>query len=308
MRLPWLLLPLAVLLACDRPIGPSQAGDPAFAPAAAPAEPVALAVNGLTLTRAELEQRVPTTADAQFRRAALDATVDLLLAASEARRLEPYRDLPPLEAGERFLVDQFADERFCDALPDVELERFYRSHRTRYVHPDHHVLAALRAQPAAGAGTDDLAAALDEGLASELADDERAGADAFDALVTRWEGVCRRLGALPAAELWTFFSVADHPERTPPARHHPEDTPALVALIEGARTPAWGADDGVRLYVKLEGHPAARRELREPEVRADVRRRACDEHRQEARRRFLDELRGPATIVLTPRETTSGAR
>jgi len=303
-----ILLPFVLFIACDRPIGPSQAGDPGAAGAAAeaPADPVALSVNGLTLTRAELDRRVPATADAGIRRAAQDATVDLLLAASEARRLEAYRTLPPLEAGERFLVDQFASERFCEALPEAELERFYRAHRTRYVHPDHHVLAALYAAPGAHAG--DLAAALDEALAADLPDALRQGADAFDALSLRWEAACRALGATASAELWTFFSVPDHAERTPPARRHPEDTPALVALVEGERSPAWGADDGVRLYVKLEGHPAARRELRDPEVLADVRRRACDEHRQEARRRFLDELRRAATLVLTPDEPSSGAR
>ena len=295
-----LLAALFLVAACDRPMAP--VAEPA-APSAAPVVPdgpVALEVNGLRVTRAQLEARVPQGADTATVRRDQDEVIDLLLAASEARHVAPYDTLPPLEAGARFLDDQFAPERFCAALPEAELKRYYRAHRTRYVHPDHHVVAALRATPDASPATTALAAELDEALTLALDDAGRVGADAFELLSLRWEAAARAAGATPTTEAWTFLGVPDHPERTPPARLHPEDTAAIVGLVEGQRSPVTDDDDGVRVYVKLEGHRSARRDLGDPGVRDEVRRRACNEHLQEAKRAWLDDLRRIATVVISP--------
>lgn len=296
MRSPWRLLPLLVLaFACDRPVAPSQAAGPG---AVGSSSAAALEVNGLVLTHAEVDRRVPAGGATAARRQAIEGLVDVLLAASEAHTLEPYRALPPIEAGERFLDEHFAPERFCAALPESELKAWYRAHRTRYVHPDHHAVGALRAtsiEPTA-----ELGGLLEAALADALADDERCGADAFEAAAARWEAVATTVGALPTAELWTFFVQPEHPERTPPIRWHPEDTAAVVALVAGQRTPVLVDDDGVRLYLKLEGNPARRRDLSEREVRDDVRRQACAGHLTEARRRWLDDLRKNARIVVSP--------
>ena len=288
-------LVLALLLSCDRPVAPVVSRE-----AAAPADdsPAVLEVNGLIATRADLEARAPAGSDAATTRQAHDELIDLLLAASEARNLPPYKGLAPLVAGQRLLDDQFAPERFCQGLPEGELKAWYRAHRRRYVHPERHAVAALTA--GAGSPGVDLAAALEAALV-EAPDAERVGSRAFEPLVARWESAAAALGASATAELWTFPGVVDHPERTPPARRHPEDTQAIVALVEGQRTPVVFDDDGARAYVKLDGRAAARRELREPEVRDDVRRRACAEHTVEARQAWLAELRKVARIVaLTP--------
>jgi hypothetical protein len=293
-RLLLFLLPV-LWSGCGRPVAPTPAAGPQVVDSSAA---TALEVNGLTLTRAEVDLRVPAVAATATRRQALEHLVDVLLAASEARTLEPYRALPPLEAGERFLDEHFAPERFCAALPESELKAWYRAHRTRYVHPDHHVVAALRATPTESRA--ELEGALEAAFAAALTDEERYGADAFESATARWTAVTTALGALPAAELWTFFAEPEHPERTPPVRWHPEDTAAVVALCAGQRTALLADDDGVRLYVKLEGNPARRRDLSEREVRDDVRRQACAGHLTEARRRWLDDLRKNARVVVTP--------
>ena len=290
------LVALLLLLACARPVAPVASGE--APPAAVDTSPVALTVNGLSLTRAQLEARAPTSSDAATLRQAQAEAIDLLLAAAEAAKLAPYRDLPPLVAGQRLLDDQFAPERFCQALPEAEVKAWYRAHRARFVHPARHAVAALTA--GGGDAQVDLARALEAALADTLADGERTGASAFEALTARWEAAVRALGADPGSELWSFVTAPDHPERTPPARRHPEDTAAIVTLAEGERSAVLGDDDGARVYVKLQALPAARRALSDPDVRDEVRRRACAEHTATARQAWLAELRKNATVVVVP--------